>query len=301
MLCLGFLRIIRQLNGCSTRIQSLSVLQNAARFTPTERLIRAVTRTVNQRRRLKAWSHAFLRTFGATWVHYCSRNLLRVANAEVLDALDPDRGVVFASNHRSYGDMFLLSSVLLRHCRWVERMYFPVRHDYFYERVGGLVINAALSGLAMYPPVYRQPSRRLLNRETVAFIVDELRRPGTVVGLHPEGRRSTTTDPYTLLPAQPGLGEIVHRARPLVVPAFIAGVPGDLLSALRANFSRGVPPAAITITFGAPLALDEFQDAPAGPRTSLRIAQAIRADIGRLGAIDRQRRTQAVAAPLAID
>jgi 1-acyl-sn-glycerol-3-phosphate acyltransferase len=267
------------------------VPHNAATFTPTERLIRAVARGVNHHPRVKRWSHTFLRTIGAAWVHYGTRHLLRVTDAEVLTALDPDRGVVFASNHRSYGDMFLLSSVLLRTCRWVERMYFPVRDDYFYDRLGGLALNAALTGMAMYPPVYREAARRPLNREMLAFIVEQLQRPGTVVGLHPEGRRSTTPDPYTLLAAQPGLGEIVHRARPIVVPAFIAGMPDDLLAGLRANFGRAPRPA-ITMTFGAPIDLRAFDAAAAGARTSLRIAQAIRDEIARLGELDRAQRAR---------
>jgi len=260
-------------------------------FTPTEQLIGAIARGVNRRPALKRCSHVFLRRVGAAWVHYCSRNLLSVTNVEALTALDPDRGVIIASNHRSYADMYLLSSVLLPRCRWIERMYFPVRSEYIYDRIGGLLANALVAGMAMYPPVYRQPARRALNRDTVAFLVNELRRRGTVVGMHPEGRRSTTADPYTLLPAQPGLGEIVHRARPMVIPAFIAGVPHDLLAGLRANFSRGSAPATITITFGEPLTFDEYQDAPAGARTSLRIAEAIRANIERLGALDRERRS----------
>src|SRR4029453_10410246 len=225
-------------------------------FTPTEKLIHAIVRGVNRRPVLKRWSHAFLRRVGASWVHHCSRNLVRVTNAGVLEALaldrGPDRGVVIASNHRSYADMYLLSSVLLRRCGWIERMYFPVRSEFVYDRIGGLLVNGLVAGMAMYPPVYRQPARRALNRDTVAFLVDELRRRGTVVGMHPEGRRSTTADPYTLLPAQPGLGEIVHRARPIVIPVFIAGVPGDLLAGLRANFSRGSAAATITIQFGEP-------------------------------------------------
>jgi 1-acyl-sn-glycerol-3-phosphate acyltransferase len=260
-------------------------------FTPTERLIYAIVRGVNHRPVLKRWSHAFLRTVGAAWVHYCSRNLLRIANGEVLDGLDPDRGVVIASNHRSYADMYLLSSVLLPRCGWIERMYFPVRSEYIYDRVGGLLANALVAGMAMYPPLYRQPARRALNRDTLSFLVNELRRPGTVVGMHPEGRRSTTADPYRLLPAQPGLGEIVHRARPMVIPAFLAGVPRDLLAGVRGNFSRGRAPATITITFGEPLTLDEYRDAPPGARTSLRIAEAIRADIERLGTLDRDLRS----------
>jgi 1-acyl-sn-glycerol-3-phosphate acyltransferase len=266
-------------------------------FTPTERLIHALARGVNHRPVLKRWSHVFLRRVGAAWVHYCSRNLLRITGVEALAPLDPDRGVIVASNHRSYADMYLLSSVLLPRCGWIERMYFPVRSEFVYDRIGGAVVNALVAGMAMYPPVYRQPARRALNRDTLAFLVDELRRPGTVVGMHPEGRRSTTADPYTLLPAQPGIGEIVHRARPIVVPAFIAGVPRDLLGGLRSNFRRDAAPATITISFGEPLTFDAYRDAPAGARTSLRIAEAIRADIERLGALDRERRSTSEAAP----
>ena len=261
-------------------------------FTPTEQLIQTIAGGVNQRPGLKRWSHAFLRTAGAGWVRACSRNLLRITNVEALEALAPRRGVVIASNHRSYADMYLLSSVLLPRCGWIERTYFPVRSEFVYDRLGGLLVNALVAGMAMYPPVYRQPERRALNRHSVAFLVNELGRPGTLVGMHPEGRRSTTADPYTLLPAQPGLGEIVHRAQPIVIPAFIAGVPPSLLAGVRANFSRGRAPAAITMTFGAPLTFDEYRDAPAGARTSLRIADAIRTEIEKLGALDRGQRAQ---------
>jgi hypothetical protein len=77
-----------------------------------------------------------------------------------------------------------------------------------------------------------------------------------------------------------------------VIPAFIAGVPGNLLAGVRANFSRGSAPATITMTFGEPLTFDEYRDTPAGARTSLRIAEAIRAAIERLGALDREQRSQ---------
>ena len=268
-------------------------------FTPTEQLIGAVARRVNQRPALKRCSHVFLRRVGAAWVHFCSRNLLRVDNVATLAALSPDRGVIIASNHRSYADMYLLSSVLLPRCGWIERTYFPVRSEFIYDHIGGLVANALIAGMAMYPPVYRQPARLALNRDTVAFLVNELGRRGTVVGMHPEGRRSTTADPYTLLPAQPGLGEIVYHAQPLVIPAFIAGVPDNLFAGIRANFrganfrgGRAAAPAEITITFGEPRTFDEYRDAPASARTSLRIAEAIRANIEQLGALDRERRSQ---------
>jgi 1-acyl-sn-glycerol-3-phosphate acyltransferase len=259
-------------------------------FTPIEHLNHAIVRGVNQRPLLKRCSHAFLRTFGAAWVRYCSRHVVRMANGEAIQRLAPDRGVVFASNHRSYADMYLLSSVLLPRCGWIERMYFPVRSEFIYDRLLGLAVNAMVAGMAMYPPIYRQPSRRALNRDTLAFLVKELGRPGTLVGMHPEGRRSTTADPYTLLPAQPGLGEIVHRAQPIVIPVFISGVPSDLLAGLRANFRRDTDAVSVSMTFGEPQTFDEYRDAPPGAQTALRISQAIRAAIERLGSLDRDSR-----------
>jgi 1-acyl-sn-glycerol-3-phosphate acyltransferase len=263
-------------------------------LTATERLIRAIARQVNERPGLKRASHTYMRTAGPPVVRLFTRNLLQVTNPGALDALCPERGVIVASNHRSFTDMYVLSYVLLQRCSWIKRLYFPVRAEYFYERLDALFLNAFVSGFSMYPPIYRDAARRPLNRDALAFVVDELRRPGTIVGFHPEGRRNLTDDPYTLLPAQPGLGEIVHRARPLVLPVFILGLSNDLMAQARGNFNRSGSP--ITITFGAPANLDAYLDAPPGPRQSLRIAQAIRAEIESLGSVDRQVRSRLRAA-----
>jgi 1-acyl-sn-glycerol-3-phosphate acyltransferase len=267
----------------------------AGRLTAVERMIWGATRSVNERPILKRLSHAFLRTGGAAWVYYCTRNLVHLTGEDAIGSLHPDRGVVLASNHRSFFDMYVISSVLLRRCSWIQRMYFPVRSAYFYDRLDGLVVNAIMSGLAMYPPVFRDPRRRHLNRHTIDFLARELQRPGTIVGLHPEGRRGTAGDPYTLLPAHPGIGEIVHRARPLVLPVFILGLSNNLGQQVRGNFSRQGPP--VTITFGDPVELDEQLALPARARTYLAIADRIRDEITTLGALDRQVRMTIDATP----
>src|SRR6185437_1066514 len=113
-----------------------------------------------------------------------------------------------------------------------------------------------------------------------------------VVGLHFEGRRGDGEDPYTLLPARPGIGQIVARARPVVLPVFILGFRDTLGAQFRDNFWRTGP--SIALTFGAPVRLDAYLDAAGGPRQSIRIAQAIRADLEALGAMDRQTRASRV-------
>ena len=66
------------------------------------------------------------------------------------------------------------------------------------------------------------------------------------------------------------------------------------MTQVRAILNRTAVP--ITITFGAPVALDAYLDAPPGPRNSLRIAQAIRSEIEALGAADREVRSRLSAA-----
>ncbi len=276
--------------GTENTRKSLGMQRIDRSFTLTEKLVHAVARGVNERAALKRWSHVFLRTAGASWVRWCSRNLVRLTNVEVRATIAPTRGVVIPSNHRSYFDMYLLSSVLLPRCRWIERMYFPVRSEFFYDQLGGLMVNACVAGMAMYPPVYRQPSRRALNRETLTFLVKELDRPGTLIGMHPEGQRNKGADPYTLLPAQPGLGEIVHRAQPIVLPVFITGVPRSVWDGVRANFRRDDVVETINVTFGNPLVFEHYRGVDPGPRTSLRIAEETRSEIERLGAHDRRMR-----------
>jgi 1-acyl-sn-glycerol-3-phosphate acyltransferase len=75
-----------------------------------------------------------------------------------------------------------------------------------------------------------------------------------MVGFHPEGTRNKTDDPYTLLPAQPGAGELALKARPAVVPAFILGLSNSPCAELKANFRRKRPVIAV---FGEPIELPE--------------------------------------------
>src|SRR5262245_42903059 len=138
--------------------------EQLALLEPFERFAFEFTDRVNRSPRLKRWSHAFLRSAGAAWVYHCSKYLNHFYQLENRPTRRPDRGVIVVSNHRSFFDMYSISSVMLRHTTWIEGMYFPVRSDYFYERVDGIVVNAIMAGMAMYPPVLRQPARRAFNQ-----------------------------------------------------------------------------------------------------------------------------------------
>jgi len=70
-----------------------------------------------------------------------------------------------------------------------------------------------MSFLAMYPPIFRERSRAALNLVGLDELAWLLRRGGTFLGIHPEGTRGKGDDPYTLLPAQPGVGRINPQIR----------------------------------------------------------------------------------------
>jgi 1-acyl-sn-glycerol-3-phosphate acyltransferase len=102
----------------------------------------------------------------------------------------------------------------------------------------------------MFPPVFRRPESREFNRYSVALIEDMLRKPGQLIGFHPEGTRNKGPNPYELLKAQPGAGQLALRARPVVVPAFVTGLSNDVVGELRANLRRERP---VIVVFGAPV------------------------------------------------
>jgi 1-acyl-sn-glycerol-3-phosphate acyltransferase len=99
----------------------------------------------------------------------------------------------------------------------------------------------------MFPPFFRRPEAKPFNKYSLSILVDLFREPGNVIGFHPEGTRNKGPDPYQLLPAQPGAGEVALKARPIIVPAFITGLTNHLFSELWANIRRERP---VVIVFG---------------------------------------------------
>ena len=211
--------------------------EQLAVLSPFERFAFEVADLANRHPLFSWFARLFQKYVGAKWVHFCTRNLTHVEGLENLAKITPDRGVLLAVNHRSLFDCYVLSSILMRQTSWVKRIYFPVRSSYFYERLDGVLVNALMSAMAMYPPVMRAALKRSFNKYTVDTLAAQLRRPGTLVGMHPEGTRNKTPDPYQLLPAQPGIGELVIKANPVVLPAFILGLSNNFLGQIFGNFS----------------------------------------------------------------
>ncbi len=243
----------------------------------------------------------FLRGVSYTWVR---AGLARRCLFDGLDALiarKPERGVLLASNHRSFFDQYaMLLALYLTGTPWCRRINFPVRANFFYEHPLGILVNWGVAAGVMYPPVFRQRERAEANKRTVEQLVSMLQQPGTVIGVHPEGTRGKGPDPYQMLPAMPGIGQIALQAKPMVIPAFVMGLGNDFMAELRDNFRADIRKTRPVIAvFGEPVDLSPFMTSKPRPALYKKAADLIRERIADL--IPRERELRAACAAGEID
>jgi 1-acyl-sn-glycerol-3-phosphate acyltransferase len=214
-----------------------------------------------------------------------------------------DRCVMFVSNHRSLFDQYaLMLAVWMGPTPWARNLFFPVRSNYFYENPLGLLVNFSVGGGSMYPPVFRQPERAARNRDALGRLVEVLRRPDTVVGMHPEGTRNRGGDPCDLLPAQPGCGQIALRADPLVIPVFLLGLTDNLFGDARQNYRRGIRRTWPCIcVIGTPIDFSDLARQTPRPALYKRTADRFRDEIARLGPRERELRQMCRSGAIADD
>jgi 1-acyl-sn-glycerol-3-phosphate acyltransferase len=226
----------------------------------------------------------FLRGVSYVWVRAAIANRMFADGLDDLMALRPDTGVMLVSNHRSFFDQYcMLLACYMGPVAWAKALYFPVRSNFFYDHPLGLFVNAGVAGGAMYPPIYRQSERRALNDEALDKMVEILRRKGNVLGMHPEGTRGKGDDPYTFLPAQPGVGKLALVAQPVVIPAFILGLGNNILGDIRLNFTKDARRKHAVITvFGQPLDYSDLMAEKPRPTLYKKTADRFMAEIKKL-------------------
>jgi 1-acyl-sn-glycerol-3-phosphate acyltransferase len=261
------------------------------RLAPLERLALRVGRIFNESRDLKDVTHLYNELVTSRWIGFLGTDRLRVAGLDKVKAMRPDRGVLLAANHRSFFDQFVLGTYLNSQVDWSERFFFPVRSKFFYDHPLGVIVNAVMSSMSMYPPVFRENEKRGVTRAGLDFLAAQLARPGVVVGIHPEGTRGKGPDPYELLPAEAGFGRVVLEGKPIVLPAFINGLGNDFMKEITSSYAGKAPP--IGIVFGDPVDLAEFEGVdPHRVRNQIQVARKVVAEITKLGAIERGLRAE---------
>jgi 1-acyl-sn-glycerol-3-phosphate acyltransferase len=235
-----------------------------------EKLALALGRFTNERALPKRFSQWWLTRPTLEWVKYTIGPRFHV-DADGVDKLmesHPDRGVILVSNHRSFFDMYaIMLANFWRGTGWVERIFFPVRSNFFYEQPLGVLINMAIGGGSMYPPVFRDPAKAPLNQVAVDTVTQFLHEPGVIVGMHPEGTRNKGDDAYDMLPAQPGVGQMILSAKPIVVPVFINGLSNDFVGECVASVKGQRRERPIVMVIGDPLDYSAFTQSK--PRAAL--------------------------------
>ena len=260
-------------------------MSSAVETSRFEQVALTLMRFANERDLPKRLQYRFLRTITQFWVYRTIHRRLLVDGVDMLKELDPDRGVVMVSNHRTFFDQYVMMLCLYEaNVDWAERLFFPIRAKFFYERPAGLLLNMLIGGGAMYPPIFRDRSRSQQNKVTLEQLATYLQRRGTLVGIHPEGTRGKGPDPYELLPAQPGVGQVILRAHPIVIPLFLNGISNQMLRETQKNYQANIGQTDPVIAcFGAPVDYSEYTAKK--PRAALykRVADKTRDAITALG------------------
>jgi 1-acyl-sn-glycerol-3-phosphate acyltransferase len=231
------------------------------------------------------------RVVGATWIHHFTKHLRHVHGLERLPALDPAESYIVVVNHRSFFDLYVITADLVRR-GLSHRIVFPVRASFFYTTLTGLFVNGVMSFFAMYPPIFRERRQLTLNPLSLSELGFILRRGGAFAGLHPEGARKKDDDPYTFLPAQRGVGKVIHEARVTVIPVFVNGLINDLARQVRSNFDGTGRD--IHVVFGAPIDFSDLYAERGTPKVHQAIADRALAAIAALGAEEREHRAARV-------
>jgi 1-acyl-sn-glycerol-3-phosphate acyltransferase len=270
---------------------------NLSRF---ERAALALSRFTNESPAPKRALHWYLYKLTPAWIKLTVGPRFFVDGLDRIRAMHPDRGVMFVANHRSFFDMYVVMLAMFWQGRgWTERLFFPVRSNFFYEHPTGVLLNYALGGGSMYPPIFRDPAKSELNRVALDTVIRLLAQPGVMVGMHPEGTRGKGPDPYELLPAQPGVGQMILAAKPIVIPLFINGLSNDFIDVCRSSYQKGVRrEKPVSLVFGEPI--DYSQYAAQKPRAALykKTADLVREKILEVGQRDRELREQMMSGQL---
>lgn len=218
-----------------------------------------------------AWNSAFM----GGLIYSCGGRRFNIQGLENLASLGKRDKVLLVANHRSFFDFFSITAILYWRTQLTKRIFFPVRQTFFYDNPAGPLVNAVMSGMRMFPPVMRAKDKRSFNNYVIARCIEELNRDdiGVVLGIHPEGTRNKGPDPYSFLPAQPGVGRIALPAiKAHVIPVFALGMGQSILGEMRVNaFSPHDHP--VDIYFGEPIDFTDLR-----PKATMLTAQKRAAD-----------------------
>jgi 1-acyl-sn-glycerol-3-phosphate acyltransferase len=270
-------------------------LEKTAALSPTAEEISALSAAekagfkLTNRMNLGGWKTFWTfcqRHIGSLWIYLATYNLMNVFGIENFEKTDANRPLILVANHRSFFDLYTVSSVLFRRTSRPIKLFFPVRAKFFYTSPVGWFVNFIMGWFSMYPPFFYKNEQREFDKFSMRRLIQICSEPSpNVIGMHPEGKRNFSENPYEFLPAQTGVGKIVMSAKPQVIPIFIAGLGNDLPKQILGNWTGGEK---VRIWFGEPVDLSEFYEKRDSLRTHKEIADFLMSKIAELSEIDRK-------------
>ena len=268
--------------------------EESAVLSTFERFAFRLTRRMNGGRWKRFWTWC-QKVFGAGWIHLSTYNLMSVYGLEHIEDADRTKPILLVANHRSFFDMYTVSTALFRNTKWRKQLFFPVRGRFFYQSFAGLFVNLIMGWWSMYPPFFASgenpiPEKRAFDKYSLRLLAELCRNgAGNVIGFHPEGTRNKSADPYSYLPAQPGVGKLIKDASPQVIPVFIAGLGNNLRTQVMGNWTGGEQ---IRIHFGPQLDLANYLAKKDRVRTYKEISEFVMSKIAELGEQDRRLKSE---------
>ena len=254
----------------------------------TERIAFRLTHRMNQGRWKRIWGF-FQRRIGSLWIKIATYNLMKVFGIENVENSDTQKPLLLVANHRSFFDMYVVSSVIFRETSRPVNLFFPVRGRFFYDNPFGWIVNLLMGWWSMYPPFFRESKegeKRGFDKYAMRRLTQICSEPkANIIGFHPEGKRNLTDNPYEFARAQPGVGKVIMEAKPQVIPVFITGLGNDLPKQILGNWTGGEK---IRIWFGEEINLTHFYEQRNSLRTHKKIADFIMEKVGILGEEDRK-------------
>ena len=230
------------------------------------------------------------RHIGSLWIYLATYNLMNVFGIENVENAEVDKPLILVANHRSFFDMYTVSSVIFRRTNRPVTLFFPVRAKFFYDNPVGWFVNLVMGWFSMYPPFFREAGeakKREFDKYSMRRLVQiSTEGHGHMIGFHPEGKRNFSENAYEFLPAQPGIGKVIYEAHPQVIPIFIAGLGNDLPKQIMGNWTGGPK---VRIWFGEQINLSEFYVKGDRIRTHKEIADFLMIKIAELGDRDKER------------
>jgi 1-acyl-sn-glycerol-3-phosphate acyltransferase len=254
-----------------------------------ERFAFRLVRRMNFGRWKRFWTWC-QRVFGAGWIHFSTYNIMNVYGLEHVERASRERPILLVANHRSFFDMYTVSTVLFRNTSWPKQLFFPVRGRFFYQSPLGLFVNLVMGWWSMFPPFFATgdqpiPEKRAFDKFSFRVLTELCSHgPGNIIGFHPEGKRNLSEDPHSFLPPQPGIGKLIKDANPQVIPVFIAGLGNNLPRQIARNWNREE---VIRVHFGAVVDFSDYLSRPNRARTYTEISKFVMTKIAELAEQDR--------------